>query len=478
MNLRLTSSAIALVAMSAPAFADVTPEQVWQSWLDYYEAAGYEITESGREQAGDTLTLKDVTAKATAPDSQAELSFGTVTLTDTGDGKVRTVFSDRATGSVSGTDPDGKSFEVPFVLDMPGNSIVTSGAPEDITHEFDYPNTEVSLSTIKSGDEEKPLPIRANIVGSTGVMRVVPGAPTQYEYKMTADRMTMTADIESDEGERVRIDANLAALELDGAMDLPKDSDFSTDMNAAIKAGLVMNGTIKSGPLTAKLDVTGMDDMGEPENGTGSYDGKGFDLTFAMSQDGLVYQGNSDAFSSEFTGGQMPFPVRYTAESVSFDLQIPVMKADEAQPYKLAYSLTGVTIGDELWALFDPEAKLVRDPASFDMDLTGLARVNADLLDPAAMMPAPMDDMDGMDETGMDKAEMGETGPAETDMADGAMAEGEMAGDYTPEPEPFQPLELNINQLALSLLGANVTASGQLTGPEGGDLSQIPVGKL
>ena len=45
-------------------------------------------------------------------------------------------------------------------------------------------------------------------------------------------------------------------------------------------------------------------------------------------------------------------------------------------------------------------------------------------------------------------------------------------------PEPFVPVDLNINQFALSALGAKITANGQLTGPEGGDLIQAPVGKL
>jgi hypothetical protein len=57
MNLRLTSSALALAAMTAPAFADVTSEQVWQSWVDYYNSAGYQVTEGKREKAGDTLTI-------------------------------------------------------------------------------------------------------------------------------------------------------------------------------------------------------------------------------------------------------------------------------------------------------------------------------------------------------------------------------------------------------------------------------------
>lgn len=450
MNLRLTSSAIALVAMTAPAFADVTPEQVWQSWVDYYKAAGYEITEGSRQQAGDTLTLNDVSATGGMPESKVEFTLGTVTLTDMGDGKVRTVFSDRITGNASGVDPDDMTYAVPFVIDMPGNATVTSGAPEDMTHEFDYPTIDVALSTVKSDDKETPLPIRFSVVGSTGTMRIVAGAPAKYDYAMKSERMTVTGDIASEEGENVKFDANLAALEITGNMVIPENSDFGNDMNAAVKAGLDMNGMMKSGPIAMKFDFAGKGEDGQTQTGNGSYDGKGFDLTFAMSQDGLIYQGGSDAFTTEFSGGQIPFPIKYAADSASFDLQFPVMKRDEAQPFKLAYSLAGLTIGDELWGLFDPEAKLPRDPASLDLDLTGLANINQDLLDPAAMMPETPAATDGEPGTTMPEA----------------------------QPEPFLPVEVNINQFALSLLGASATANGRLTGPEGGDLTQIPVGEL
>ena len=106
MNLRLTSSAIALAAMTAPAFADVTSEQVWQSWVDYYSSAGYQIKEGKREQAGDTLTITDVTVSTEDGDpattGQMTLTVPQITMTETGDGKVRTVYADQMTGSFSG----------------------------------------------------------------------------------------------------------------------------------------------------------------------------------------------------------------------------------------------------------------------------------------------------------------------------------------------------------------------------------------
>ena len=68
MTLRLTSSALALAAMTAPALADVTPEQVMQSWIDYYQTMGYSVTEGGRSKDGSTLTLTDVVFAGGTPE--------------------------------------------------------------------------------------------------------------------------------------------------------------------------------------------------------------------------------------------------------------------------------------------------------------------------------------------------------------------------------------------------------------------------
>ena len=81
-----------------------------------------------------------------------------------------------------------------------------------------------------------------------------------------------------------------------------------------------------------------------------------------------------------------------------------------------------------------------------------------DLLDPAVMAA------EAEAATPTDAAP--EANPETTpDAGDTATADAEAAAT----PEPFVPVDLNINQFALSALGAKITANGQLTGPEGGE---------
>ncbi|MDK8872343.1 MULTISPECIES: DUF2125 domain-containing protein [Paracoccus] len=450
MNLRLTSSALALAAMTAPAFADVTSEQVWQSWVDYYQSLGYTVTEGKRDKAGDTLTLSDIAISGGVPDSQVSFSIPQVTLSDSGDGKVKTVFADQMTGEAQGTDPDGESYSLPFTVDMPGNVIVTSGAPEDMTHEFDYPTMDFTLTTIKSGDKETPLPIKVGVADSTGTFHIVAGSPAKYDYAMKSGAITFSGDVSSEEGGTVKFEGSLSDLETTGEMAVPGGTKIEEDMNAALKAGLAMSGVLKSGALVANFDFAGTDENEQPTSGAGKYDGKGFELSYALSQDGMAYQAGSDAGSFELTSSDMPFPINYAIESGSFDMQLPVMQSDEAQPFKFAYSLAGLTLGDAIWNLFDAQGQLPRDPASLDIDVTGQIKVTKDIFDPASMAPAA--------------DEAPEDGSEDMDAAEAS-------------PQPFEPVEVAINQFALNALGAKVNAEGTLKAPESGDMT-TPVGEV
>lgn len=475
MNLRLTSSALALAAMTMPALADVTPEQVWQSWVDYYQSMGYSVTEGKRDKAGETLTLSDVTIVTGTEDNQVSISIPQVALNTAGDGSVRTVFADQMTGLANGTDVDGKAYELPFAIALPGNEITTSGAPEDMTHAFDYPVMDFTLTTITNDGKERPLPIKVGVADSTGTVHVVAGAPAKYDYAMKSGKISFSGDVDGEDGENVKFDGNLTDAEITGDMAIPQGAKIEEDMNAALKAGLALSGVLKSGALTGTFEFSGTDEEGQPSSGTGKYDGKGFDLSYALSQDGLGYQVSTDAASFELSASDMPFPISYAVESGGFDMQLPVMKSDQPQPFKFAYSLAGLTLGDAIWNLFDAGAQLPRDPASVDLDVTGNMKVVKDIFDPATMQPAgdetkaPADATDDATAEGVDP-------DAPADEAE-AMAEMGAEADAIEDASPFEPVDMTINQFALSMLGAKLHAEGALKAPASGDMT-APVGEI
>lgn len=475
MTLRLTSSALALTAMTLPAFADVTPEQVWQSWVDYYQSVGYTVTEGGRDASGSSLTVRDIVISGGAENSKVTVNVPQAVMSDQGDGRVKTVYADKMTLDVAGTEADGATYSLPITLEVPGNSMLTSGAAEDMTHEFNYPTLNVALTTMTTDGAETAIPMRFGVQNTTGKMHITGGSARKYDYDMASQKIIFDGDVTGQDAEKVKFAGTVDGLQAQGSMSAPSGmTDLETQMARALRDGLTMDGVFKAGPMAATFEFAGKDENDQPTSGAGKYDGKGFDVGVKLSRDGLGYQVNSDALNFEIASPQFPMPIRYGIAGGSFDMQLPVSQDAAPQPFKLAYSLAGLSIGDEIWAMFDPEAKLPRDPASLDIDLTGLLKVTKDLFDPSLMASAddtpPADATDEATAEGMDPA-------APADDAEASADAQASTDEAVAEPAPFEPVEMSINQIALNALGAKLSATGNLKAPSSGDMS-APVGEL
>ncbi|MBD9526634.1 DUF2125 domain-containing protein [Paracoccus sp. PAR01] len=469
---RLTSSALALTAMTAPALADVTPEQVWQSWIDYYESVGYSVAEGSRDKAGSTLTVHDVLIAGGADTGRMSMKLPQVVLTDDGNGKVSTVFAEELSVNLEGEEPEGSNYAIPMTVRIPGNRITTSGAPEDMTHEFDYPTIDLTTTTITTEGTQTPLPMNFALTNSTGTFHVVSGTPNKYDYAMNTEALTFNGDVTDDQDGKVKFAGSLDGLKSQGSMSAPGDfTNMEEEMDAALKAGLAMDGNFEAGAVNATFDYSGMDENGQPSTGTGTYQGKGFDAAFSLSQDGMGYRVGSKAMDFSLTSPQIPFPVSYAIESGSMDLKLPVSQREEAQPFSFAYALTGVTMAEDIWKMFDPQASLPRTPASLELDLSGLMKVTRDLFAmPEADETVPADDTDSATAEGV----------APDAPADDAQAEAEtdaMDDEVAAEPSGFEPVEMRINKFALDLLGAKANATGELKATDGGSL-EAPIGQI
>ena len=487
MIFRTTSSAIALIALTAPAFADVTPAEVWQNWVEYYKANGYTVTEGQREEAGETLALKNVVFAFAAPKDEAkvEMTVPEVSLTATGDGKVRTTVAETSTVTASFKDEDGKQVSLNGTLVIKGAEMVTSGTVADMTHDFKAAETSANLIDFKTDEGVKAFPLTLKLLNAAGQQHVVDGPLMKIDATTTADRVEIDGTFddrasEQKDGElpgKIAFKGGMDEMKGSGSFTMPKGVDLANDVNAGLKAGMVLSANLSVGAGDFSFDYEGKDENDADQKASGKGALKGYDLTFDMSAAGLKYAGNGDAANAEMTATDLPFPVSYAMDGSSFDLQMPVMKSDTPAPFKFAYSIAGLTIADGIWDLFDAGKKLPRDPASLDLDVTGQLKVNMDLFDPANMAPPAAEDAsDTTDATASDATDADKAAEGATD----STAATDTAGtDATVEPmaEPVQPVEITINKLAVEAVGAKLDASGSVSVPEGGNID-APVGKI
>ncbi|PZO67674.1 MAG: DUF2125 domain-containing protein [Paracoccus denitrificans] len=482
MFLKARTSAIALMAMSVPALADVTPAEVWQNSVDFYKANGYEVAEGAREEAGDTLIVKDVVLSQKTEGGTLNVTIPEVNLKGTGDGKVTTTMSD--TSSIVGAfkTEDDKNVDVKATIKMPGATTVSSGDKADMTHQATLPQLAITVDEVKTGD--KTL---ANLLTITGTDAsytqhiVTTDANTKADIQGAVASLNAKVDVDSkdDEGQPVVVKADWTVqnLQSSGTSTIPANVNISENVDAAIKAGLDGDGTFQAGEskLVLNMDVPNEEDGTQRDKIDANVDTAAITGTFKVAADGLTYLVDTDGIKVAMTTNSAPFPINFAMDSVTTGLQFPIQKSDTPAPFKLNYELAGVTMGDEIWNLFDSQKKLPRDPMSLAIDLTGAAKVNVDILDPAAMQALE----DGTQADGTpDPSDT--TAPAEdADVTDGTDTTNTDTtdADVVDTPEPFAPTELTINQIALSGLGAKINAEGELKAPEGGTL-ETPIGTI
>ena len=89
------SSALALLLGTTAVQAEVSAEQVWQGWVDYYTASGQVVTSDSSTMEGDTLVVKNA-AIASKPNEAGtfKISLSEVRLRETGDGRVEITLQD------------------------------------------------------------------------------------------------------------------------------------------------------------------------------------------------------------------------------------------------------------------------------------------------------------------------------------------------------------------------------------------------
>lgn len=461
MRRTLASSAIALIVGAGPVLADLTPAQVWENLESYYTDMGYQVTTGSTDEAGNSLTLSDIVVSNDTEQVETTITIPKMTLEQTGDARIRTVVDGEITiDTVSQMPDDQEPVEINVHLAAPENEMLSSGTVEDMLHEFNYPSLE---AVVRLGDENAnggEIPLTATLTDLTGQYRTQQDDSQNITYDMTAAGLDLALKVNEppSEGESQGRGTLAGQMHVDGITSSGKTvlpagvENMAERIDLALNAGFLADGTLEMGEMTGSATFEGTDADGGAQSGSGKFTSGGGDLTFAMSKDGLSYQGTSQETEVEVTVDQLPFPIAYAVESVAGALTFPISESEDAQPFSLNYDIVGLTLADGIWNLFDPGQELPRDPANLRIDVAGDALMKGDLFDPAF---------------GQEMADMAEESADQDPAADGG-------ADMPASPEmPFEPQSVKINAVTLQAVGVDANVTGDLTIPQG---AQQPVG--
>lgn len=412
-------AALSIFMTSSPAFADVSAQQVWGDWKSYMEGFGYSV-QSTESASGGTLSVNDITMSMTLPEGAGDftMSVPEMTFSDNGDGSVTVQIPPVMPLTMSMNTPDAEDVDIALDYLTQGFGMTVSGDANAMT--YDYSADELSMVLKELVVEGDPVDLgTANFTMSdlAGATLMKMGNLRTTTQKMTTGAASYALDLADPEGDgRFVMNGNFASMGFEGSGSFPTEMDAS-DMDAMLKAGFGFDGVFdyKSGSSSFNFQ-----EDGETVQAVSSTDnGK---LTVTMDASQLMYNGAANNMKMQMAGGELPFPVEIAMAQSGFNLKMPVAKSDQDQDVEFGITLGDFTMSDMIWGMFDPAGKLPRDPATIALDLAGKVNLMVDIFDPAQME---------------------------------AVEDGDVI--------PANLQSLNINNLVLRAVGAELTGTGAFT---------------
>ena len=326
----------ACVFSAQGAWADVTPEEVWQNWQDMATAQGQKITAASTSMDGDTLTVSGITMEMTGDGGSGSALIGEMQFTDNGDGTVAITVPDSfpllmtmpAAEGIEGAKPS----ELKLTITMPDADITASGVPDALSYETNLPTLEIA-GDVSQGDTNVNL--SARLSGVTGNYLIEAAESGQ---NLTEDFAAQTLDIEvvTTGAPDQDVTMKLSLTDIGGKAELTGiPATGMADMEQALKDGLTMDLNASYG--IGSFDLAGKD-AGAPMKMTGALGGGDFTMGFDAQRFSYDASGKSISLNASGTDGASsePFTLSATLANTSSKLEMTGANWSNIQDFNAA----------------------------------------------------------------------------------------------------------------------------------------------
>lgn len=377
----LSTSVIVSIAglVAAPAIADVTAADVWANTQAFYAATGAAVSGSPRVD-GDAVVVDDGSLLYTLP-----FGAGTFTATlpplrliENGDGTV--------------TMADVGSFDVQITMNIAGEAPVSAtinmsqteyfgsvrGTPEEMVYDYGSGSYEVTLTDISLPEEDLVFDMSITGGGYTAVTTITTGDLIEVNSVSTTAPLSVDYKISASDGFDVTSNATYEAGTAEYDMALLANGANILNLTPALAAGMMMRYDARSAGNTSRsTTVINGEVMSDQSIETGDTIAQ-----FSLSEAGLDLSATAaSVLMSIVQADLMPFPINAEMTALSAGYSFPVVASIEPQDFSFDLVLDGLRLSPEIWALFDPNKGLPRDPANVALNLTGTTISDVDLFD-------------------------------------------------------------------------------------------------
>lgn len=413
--------ALSIVAFGAclgasPALAELTAKQVWQEWKSFGQSFGQEIT--GTETMdGNVLSVTDVTILMDTPEVKITGTLDALTFTERSDGSVAIGFPEVYPATIEMTPALGEPGSMTLVTKHTGLEVLASGTPGETEYDFTAESLNLTLRDARAEGTPVDMTMDFALTQIAGQYQMKAGALIKLFGGMTAASLAATLQAQDPEnGTQVDWKTNADDLKVTLDYDLPEMADL-TNFSAMLKAGTKASVIYDIGPMEYQMAVV---ENGETMQLQGAATAANLKVD---ADDSLRYRGSQTGVNLSISGSEIPLPqVTLAMAESAFDLLVPIGTSDAPQDFGLVTKIEGLSISEQLWSMFDPSGALPRDPATLVIDLAGKAKWLVDIFDPKVAETTPL-----------------------------AMA------------NPGELHALKVNELKLSVMGADLTGSGDFT---------------
>lgn len=442
MTFRSTTTALALTtALTTPALADVSPADVLSNQQALFTAVG--ATLSGNLN-GDQLNNPQLNVILPEDWGGLQVTGEALTMTENGDGTVTISYPSPMNITIAGGLKDAGSFSVDLVMTHDGYTVVASGEAGDVAYASTAQNVVFVMENLMldtPGAEDVTGEGTVIIESWTANSRVTEGNLITYTNEVNTGETSTNMSFGDGDVQSSTSQTTLPQQSVISAM-FPVGGSNLMNLSEATRNGLSIEvASTGEGSSSSELTMMGGDLFNDQTTTIGAQV-----ANLRFDEAGFVVDGTAQDLGVTVMQPMMmgPIPISFGAETLAATYDVPFNASDDAQDFRLSTSLSGVTLGNELWSMFDPSAQLPRDPADVSFDITGNGVLGMDLLDIAAMAdlmgPPPVT----VDDVTIENLRIAAVGAEAT-------AEGAMTFDWTDMetipgmPRPQGAVTVNVN---------------------------------
>lgn len=379
---------------AAPAFSDITAQEIWDEWQAIQASYGTTMTAASQTMSGGVLTLSNVTTTNAQGNGSFTGRLAQIVMTEQSDGSILVELAPTYEVTASSTN-SGKTTVSQFNLTHQGLTIRASG---DDQRQYDTTADAITFELVGIVEGGRALPVTGSMVANNLV--------SNYRLDTTASPQTFTStstiggvilDVAAQgtsTADSFDFDYTISDITSSGS------GSFPTGKPLANAASLSELGLDLTGQMTYQSNTFAMA-FSSQSDGSGNLSvtsGAG-GLDVAITPDQIAYGGTANDIAVSAQVPDFPFPIEISIAASEGRFAMPMGKTTGPEDFSLKLAYTDFAVNDVIWGLFDPTGQLPRDPATIILDLTGKATLFVDIFsDPEVMaeLKGPPGELNGL----------------------------------------------------------------------------------